>query len=251
MPDLKLPVELSVPLILALVALLAVGGIVLVILHATDRELDLGVKPFRVGTHRRSEMDRRTEKMYLVALRRLTDLETAVASIVEADPAHVDQVMNDWLDYVCEGLATCLSAGNNAQFRVAIWTDDERDPATLKGIAWHGFNRSDPKYQALPRATTLAGWAIEHREEHYAPYLDKCVLYKPRSHPPTYKSMFVVPLGSDANPWASMTVDAPAVDGLSEERRELIRRFGSLASVGARIYLHRTARPGTTGTTGS
>ena len=180
---------------------------------------------------------------YAAALGRLNDLEQAIVSLAEADTAELDRVTGDWLDFVCAGLATVLSAGNDAHFRVAIWTDDETDPEYVKGLAYFGFDRHDPKYEKLPRATTLAGWVIAHRQDHYAPDLKTCTLFMPRSNTPRYKSMYAAPLGSEADPWAAITVDAPALDGLSEERRALIRRFGSLASVGARIARSRMTGP--------
>jgi hypothetical protein len=223
--------------------------IVLLTLHRTDRELDVGLKPLRVGTRPRQTADRRTEKMYAAALARLNDLEQAIVSIVEADTADLDRRTQDWLDYVCAGLASVLSAGNNAQFRVAIWTDDVDDRDFLKGLAYCGFDRHNPKFEKLPRATTVAGHVVANKQEHYVRNTDEDPIYKPRAHKPTYKSMVATPLGSDEDPWAVMTVDAPSVDGLSEERRLLIRRFGGLASVGARIARGRMTGP--TQTTGS
>lgn len=218
----------------------------LLTLHKTDRELDVGVKPIRFGTHPRKTADRRTEKMYAAALARLNDLEQAVVSIAEADVAELERVTQDWLDYVCAGLAAVLSAGNNAHFRVAIWTDDESDRDFLKGLAYFGFDRHDPKYEKLPRATTVAGHVVANKQEHYVRDTDDDPIFNPRAHKPTYKSMVATPLGLDVNPWAVMTVDAPAKDGLSEERRQLIRRFGGLASVGARIARGRMAGPSET-----
>jgi hypothetical protein len=249
------PVTLTKDLLFALAFLIAVVGIVamamLLTLHRTDRELDITRTPLHIGTRARSAVDRQTEKMYNAALKRLDDLEQALVSIVEADQASIEAVTGDWLDFVVQGLATVLSAGTNAHFRVAIWTDDEQDPEYVKGLAWFGFDRHDPKYEKLPRATTLAGWVIANREDHYVVDVDDDPLYRPRMNPPRYRSMYAAPLGSGDNPWAAITVDAPARDGLSEERRALIRRFGSLASVGARIADRRMATSRTTRTTGS
>lgn len=237
------PVTVTTDLLFAAALLIAVIGVVVVAvlltLHRTDRELDVARNPFRVGTRPRRELDRQNEKMYNVALQRLQDLEQGLAGLVEADLANLDEVGADYLDYVVEGLASVLSAGNAAHFRVAIWTDDETDPEYVKGLAWFGFDRHDPKYEKLPRATTLAGWVIAHHEDHYAPDVNACQLYRPRTSPPRYRSMYAAPLGPADDPWAAITVDAPALDGLNDERRAIIRRFGSLASVGARISRQR------------
>jgi hypothetical protein len=250
MPDINLTGEITLPLLAGFAGLVLVVTVCLVILlavlHVTDRELQVTLRPMFFGTTARKPApaaDRHVEKMYNAALKRLDDLEQALVSIAEADVAELERVTGDWLDFVCEGLATVLSAGNNAHFRVAIWTDDEGDRDYIKGLAYFGFNRHDVKYEKLPRGTTLAGWVIANREDHYAPDLDLCMLFRPRSSKPRYKSMYAAPLGSEGDPWAAITVDAPAPDGLSEERRALIRRFGSLASVGARVARGRMSGP--------
>lgn len=247
-------IDLTTPVILALAVLVLALGLALTLLlrtlHTTDRELDLGLKPLRFGTRARLPVvDRTTELMLVTALSRLEDLEPGLNALVEAPDALLEQRGQNWLDYVCEGLAAVLQAGTHHRFRVAIWTHDEADREYLKGLAYHGFDRNDPKYDKLPRATTLAGWAITRGEEHYAPDVSACTLFKPRNHPPTYRSMVATPLGPPADPWAVITVDAPELDGLDEPRLALIRRFGILATVGARVVTFRSAA--STGTSGS
>lgn len=246
-------IDLTTPVILALAVLAMVFALALTLLlralHETDREFDLGVKPFRFGTRSRSPVvDRTTEALLATALSRLEDLEQGLNALVDAPVALLEQRGQIWLDFVCEGLAAVLEAGTHHRFRVAIWTDDEADREFLKGLAYHGFNRNDPKYEKLPRATTLAGWAIVHREEHYAPDVNSCPLFKPRTHAPTYRSMVASPLGPSSDPWAVITVDAPEVGGLDEPRLAMIRRFGILATVGSQIIRSRlTASTGTSG----
>jgi hypothetical protein len=249
------PVQLSVPVIMAgvifVITVAAAVSLVLLVLHLTQRELDVGLKPLRFGTHPRTTIvDRTTEELLETALARLEDLEQGLAALVEAPEAELERRGQNWLDYVCEGLATVLAAGTHHRYRVAIWSDDEDDRDFLKGLAYHGFDRNLPKYEKLPRATTLAGWAVSHGEEHYAPDISKCTLFRRRTHPPGYKSMVATPLGPGTNPWAVITVDAPQLDGLDVPRLALVRRFGVLATVGATIVQFRSTAV-TTGTSGS
>lgn len=231
------------------VLVFVVGVVVIAVLHTlnrTNRELDITGKPFHIGTRERQSADRSTEKMYNAALARLNDLEGALVSLVEATPAELDRRTQDWLNFVCEGLGSVLSTGV-AAYRVAIWTDDNKDPDHLTGLAWFGFDRHAADYEKLERVGTVAGWAIEHRSDHYVPDLEHDPIFRPRrNRVPRYKSMFATPLGREATPWAVLTVDAPKADGLGEERRALIKRFGGLASVGARIA--RIRMDGATGT---
>lgn len=253
--DVKSTIDFTVPVILALVVLviaIAVGlSVVLIILQKTDRELDIGFKPARFGTKSRSPVvDRTTEALLATALARLEDLEQGLNALVEAPDTDLERRGQIWLDFVCEGVASVLAAGTHHRYRVAIWTDDESDPEFLKGLAYHGFDRNDPKYEKLPRSTTLAGWAVSNGREHYAPDVATCELFRPRTHRPTYKSMVASPLGPESKPWAVITVDAPELNGLDEPRLQLVRRFGVLATVGAGILRFRsttvtTDRPST------
>lgn len=245
MPDINLAGVLTLPLLLgiALVIVVFVLGVLALAagLNRTERDLTITLRPLLIALTPKSQAARQEAKMYGLALTRLTDLEQGLVSLVEADAVELEERAEDWLDYVCEGLARVLGAGNHADFRVAIWTDDEPDREFLKGLAYCGFDRNDPKYAKLPRATTVAGWVIANRQDHYVPDTDNDPIYRPHKHRPNYRSMYACPLGTEDDPWASMTVSAPALDGLSEERRALVRRFGDLASVGARIVRVRLA----------
>jgi hypothetical protein len=250
MPSINLTGELTLPVLIGLcvfaLVVTACAITLLNTLHKTDREFAFTLKPFHLGTHPRRTVDRRNEQMYAAALPRIEDLEVALVELVEADIGALERVSTDWFDFVCAGLATVLATGTDEDHRVAIWTDDESDPDFLKGLAYAGFDRNAAKYEKLPRETTVAGWVIKERQEHFVPDIDKCAIFRPRTHRPRYRCMVATPLGPDADPWAVMTVDAPKVNGLSEEQLALIRRFGSLASVGARITRKRKAP--TTGT---
>jgi hypothetical protein len=156
--QLPLNVDLSNPLgLLALAALIVAaalgGGHLLRVLDQTNRDLDIGLRPLRFGTRSKALQDRSTEKMYSAALARLNDLEQAVVSLVEAKPAELEERTQHWLDFLSEGLATVLSAGNAAHFRIAIWTDDQTDPDYLRGLAYFGFDRHAADYEKLDRAT--------------------------------------------------------------------------------------------------
>jgi hypothetical protein len=247
MPSIDLTGVVNLPLLVgvALVIIVFVLGVIALAagLNRTDRDLTITLRPLLIALTPRSKALRQNEKMYKAAIARLTDLEQGLAAIVDADAPDLERTVQNWLDFVCQGLEMVLSAGNNANFRIAIWTDDESDPPYLKGLAYCGFDRNDPKYAKLPRATTVAGHVVDHKNDHYVPDVSKDAVYRPRTNKPAYKSMYATPLGPDDDPWAVMTIDAPALDGLNEERRELVRRFGSLATVGATIGRRRMAGP--------
>lgn len=250
-PDVKLSGDITVGLVLALALLLIVAvvgaAILLLVLNRTDRELDITIKPLHLGTHaRHAEPDRGRELMMDAALARLQDLEQAVVSLVEATDEEIDERAERWFDYVCEGLAFVLAAGTHRRFRVAIWTDDETDHDFLRGLAYHGFDRFDPRYEKLARTESVAGWVIANKREHYVPDVQQDPIYRPRSSKPTYLSMVATPAGPESDPWAVITVDATEKNGLDEDRRALVHRFGVLATVGARIVRIRSARPGRT-----
>ncbi|MDQ3871126.1 MAG: GAF domain-containing protein [Chloroflexota bacterium] len=223
---------------MALAAIFLSLPVVLIVLNKTNTDIELGVKPLRLATRaRRRAQDDSRDLLTSAALARLNDLEQALVALAEADADEIDEVAGNWFDLLCEDLAFVLGIGTNQRFRIAIWTDDETDPAYLRGLAYYGFDRNDPKYDKLSRLGTVAGWAVANRREHYARDVANDAIYLGRTGPARYRSMVAVPLGAPDDPWAVMTVDAEERDGLDETRRALIRRFGSLASTGAALAI--------------
>lgn len=236
----KVVAAVAVGVVMVILAFAIGMRMLLTTLHETDRELEVGIRPLRFGTRQRT-LGIQADLLATTALARLSDLEAALVSLVEASDTELESRGEHWFDFLCESLGAVLAVDRNYRFRIAIWTDDETDPVDLRGLAYFAFNRHDPKYEKLNRAESLAGWAVAHRTSHYAPDVSKCTLYQKRKTDPTYRSLFVVPLGPQHDPWAAMTVDAEPIDGIDEPRQALITRFGALATVGARIIAIRSS----------
>ena len=226
----------------SIVVVIVAGVIGAVILDRRDLEFSVSAKPLGVGMRkRRPGSDQAKNLRYAGAILRLGDLEQALTALPGADEA----TLGRWFTHLCENLGWLLALGTTTHYRVAIWSDDDSDTTILRRVALHGFDRNDARMQSLERATTVAGWVVANRRDHYVKDITNDLIYRPRRSDPAYRSMFAAPLGDD-QPWGAITIDADVVDGIQPDQQELVHRFGKLATTGASL----AAGPGPAAATG-
>ena len=112
---------------------------------------------------------------------RLQDLEQAFVAIVRAPEVEREARLASWFAYLALNLGEVLSVGGTTRYRVSIWTDDESDAQYLRLLAQHGFDQNDPRMEQLERATTVAGWCVANRRDHYVRDITSDAIYRPRA----------------------------------------------------------------------
>jgi putative methionine-R-sulfoxide reductase with GAF domain len=214
--------------LLALATLVLAICVLLIVLDLTDREFDVGMSPWRFRFPKRA--DRSTAQL-AAAFERHSDIAQGMAAVIEAEPDD-EKVATDWFRLLTEGLAGALSAGSGETFRVGIWVDDDPEEKVMTFFVGHLLDV--PPHRELDREKSVAGLVARTGEECYIIDTTTDPRYDPLSRKrKAYRSVFAVPLGEAPDTWGVMTVDAAKVGAFGDLEKEIVRRFGELADIGA------------------
>ncbi len=171
------------------------------------------------------------------------DLAQGIVAILEAEGDESSLRAGEWFERFSSSLGHSLTLGVIETYRVTVWLDD---PETGKlGALGHHLTTTNE----LPRLGTVAGHVVQTGEEYYARDCSDDPIYRSLDgRPRSYNCVFGVPLGIADDVWGSITVDAKAVDGFTDNDKEIVRHFAGLASAaGAAWWTERAEQTTPTG----
>jgi hypothetical protein len=172
------------------------------------------------------------------AFLRYSEAAVAMVPMVEATgPANAS--LGAWFDVAAAAIAAALTLYPEDHYRVAIWADlGDPEAFTILGSANH--IRNDPQMRSLSKQNTIGGHAWRSRAgEYLCVDIAKDRKFKSRSkRAKPYKAIFAIRVGSGAQPWGVVTIDAPR-QSFGEQQLVIARRFARLVSAGASIAIAR------------